>query len=49
MEEDVTWVALKVSGVAVSLGSDALDLKNWILCLECAYEELQTFIADLED
>ena len=30
-EEDVTWVASKLSGVVGALGAEAMELRNWIL------------------
>ena len=31
-EEDFTWVASKLSGTAGVLGSEVIELRNWILC-----------------
>ena len=30
-EDDVTWVASKLSGAAGALGEEAIELRNWIL------------------
>ena len=30
-ENDVTWVASKISGVAGALGAEAMELRNWLL------------------
>ena len=37
-EDDVTWVASKLSGVAGALGSEDVKLINWLLRLGCASE-----------
>ena len=36
MEDDVTWVALKLSGAAGALGAEAMELCNWLLRFGCA-------------
>ena len=48
-EEDVTCVALNISGVAVELGAEALELENWLILFGCASKELRAVIADLTD
>ena len=48
-EIDVTWLASKLSGAAVSLGAEALEMKNWIIKFGCDSEELREFIADQVD
>ena len=35
-EDDVTCVASKLSGTAVALGAEAIDLRNWLLRFGCA-------------
>ena len=35
MEDDVTWVASKLSGAAGALGEEAMELQNWLLCFGC--------------
>ena len=30
-ENDVTWVASKLSGAAGALGAEAMELRNWLL------------------
>ena len=30
-EDDVTWVASKLSGAAGALGAEAIELRNWLL------------------
>ena len=49
-KEDVaTWVASKPSGAAGALGSEAMELHNWILLFGCASEEFRVVVAILED
>ena len=48
-EDDVTWVASKLSGAAGALGAEAIELRNWPLCFGCASEELRVVIASLAD
>ena len=31
-EDDVTWVASKISGAAGALGAEAVELRNCLLC-----------------
>ena len=31
MEDDVTWVALKISDAAWALGVEAIELRNWLI------------------
>ena len=35
-EDDVMWVASKLSGAAGALGAEAMELCNWLLCFGCA-------------
>ena len=35
-EDDVTWVASKLSGAAGALGAEAMELRNWLLRFGCA-------------
>ena len=35
-EDDVTWVASKLSGAAGALGAEAVELRNWLLHFGCA-------------
>ena len=46
-EDDVTWVASKLSGTAGALGAEAMELRNWLLCFGCASEELRVAVASL--
>ena len=48
-EDDVSWVASKLSGAAGALGAEAIDLHNWLLCFGCASEELRVVVASLAD
>ena len=46
-EDDITWVASKLSGAAGALGAKAIELCNGILCFGCASEELRVVVARL--
>ena len=46
-EDDITWVASKISGASGALGAEAIDLRNWLLHLRCASEELRFVVARL--
>ena len=46
-EDDVTWVASKLSGAAGALGAEAMELQNWLLCFGWAYEELIVAVSRL--
>ena len=48
-EDDVTWVASKLSGAAGALGAEAMELHNWLLRFGCVYEELRVVVASLAD
>ena len=48
-EDDVTWVASKLSGAAGALGAEAIELRNWLLRFGCASEELRVVVASLAD
>ena len=48
-EDDVTWVASKLSGAAGVLGAEAMELRNWLLRFGCASEELRVVVASLAD
>ena len=48
-EDDVTWVASKLSGAAGALGAEAMELRNWILRFGCASEEFRVVVASLAD
>ena len=49
MEDDVMWVASKLSGAAGALGAEAIELRNWLLRFGCASEELRVIVARLAD
>ena len=49
MEDDVTWLASKISSAAGELGAEAMELRNWLLCFGCASEELRVVVARLAD
>ena len=48
-EDDVTWVASKLSGAADALGAEAMELQKWLLRFGCASEELRVAVARLDD
>ena len=49
MEDDVTWVSSKLSGLAGALGAEAIELRNWILRFRCSSEDLRAIVARLSD
>ena len=49
IEDDVTWVASKISGAAGTLGAEAIELRNWLLRFGCASEELGVVVSSLAD
>ena len=46
-EDDVIWVASKISGAAGVLGAEAIELINWLLCFGCAAEEFRVVVFDM--
>ena len=48
-EDDVTWVASKLSGAADALGVEAMELRNWLLRFGCASDEIRVVFASLAD
>ena len=48
-ENDVTWVAYKLSGISRMMGSEAIELRNWLLCYGCASEEFRAVATNLAD
>ena len=48
-EDVVSWVASKLSGAAGALGSEAIELCNWLLRFGCASDELGVVVASLAD
>ena len=47
-EDEVTWFASTLSAAAGTLGGEAIELRNWLLCFGCALEELHIIITRLE-
>ena len=47
-ENDITWVASKLSGAAGVLGVEAIELQNWLLRFGCSYEDLRVVISRLD-
>ena len=48
-DNDVTWVASKLSGAAGALGEDSIELHNWLLHFGFLSEELRVAVARLAD
>ena len=48
-EDDVTWVASKLSGAAGALGVEAIELQICLLRFGCASDDLRVVIARLDD
>ena len=48
-EDEVTWVASKLSGAAGVLGAEAIELRNFLLCFGCASEVLRVVVSSLAD
>ena len=48
-EDDVTWVASKLSGAAGALRAEAMELRSWLLQFGCMLEELRVVVASLAD
>ena len=48
-EDDVMWVASKLSGAAGALGAEANEMRNWLLHFGCASEDLRFVVASLAD
>ena len=48
-EDDVMWVASKLSGAAGALRAEAIELINWLLHFRCVSEELGVVVARLAD
>ena len=46
-EDDVTWVALKISGAAGVLGAEAIYLHNWLIRFGCASGELRFVVSNM--
>ena len=48
-EDDVTWVASKLSGAAGALGAEVMELRNSLLHFVCTSEEFRFFVTSLAD
>ena len=48
-EDDVAWVASKLSGAAGALGAEVIELSNWLLHFRCLSEVLRVVVARLAD
>ena len=48
-EDDVMWVASKLSVTAGALRAEAMELCNWLLSFGCTLEELRVVVASLAD
>ena len=48
-EDNVTWVASKLSVASGVLGAEAMELRNWLVRFRCASEELRVVVTSLED
>ena len=48
-EDDVTWVASKLSGAAGTLGAEEIELRKCLLCFGCASKEIRVVVARLAD
>ena len=48
-DDDVTWVASKLSGAAGALGAEVIELRNWLLRSGCLSEELRVVVSRLAD
>ena len=48
-EDEVMWVASKLSGTAGALGAEVMELRNWLFRFGCASEELRVVVASLAD
>ena len=46
-EEDVMWVASKLSGAAGVLRAKAIDLGNWLLCSRCVSEDFRVVVSNM--
>ena len=49
LEDNVMWVASKISGAAGALEAEKIELRNWILCFGCMSEDFRVLIADMAD
>ena len=49
LEDDVTWVASKLSGATGALVVEAVDMRNWLLRFGCISEEFRVVVANLSN
>ena len=49
LEDDVTWVASKLSNTSGALVAEAMELRNWLLRFGYASEDFRAVIASLAD
>ena len=48
-EIDITWVASELYGTAGVLRAEAMELRNWLLCFGCAFEEFRVLVSSLAE
>ena len=48
-EDDLTWIASKLSITTGVLGAEAIELRNWLLRFGCTSEDLRVIFARLSD
>ena len=46
-EDDVTWVASNISGATGALGVEVIEMINWIICFECASDDLRVVASNI--
>ena len=46
-EDEITWVASKLSGTAGTLGTEAIELRNFPFHFRCVLEEFKVIVADM--
>ena len=48
-EDDITWVASKISGITDALRAEEIELRNWLIRFGCGSEELRFVVTRLAD
>ena len=48
-DDDITWVASKLSGAAGTLVAEAIEIQNWLLPFGCESEEFRVVVTRLAD
>ena len=48
-EDDITWVVSKLSSVVGALGSEAFELRNWLIRFMCMLEEIKVIVTNMDD